>query len=80
MLRELAIHQNNQESDIRRRQRLIIEVVENEFPSWLDKMDDPEMNAHMLSISTGLFFSASLIKTSMQKYLGLYNKISTASN
>jgi hypothetical protein len=53
LLRELAIHQSNQEP-IEQRKRLIMNISGNNLPKWTEQKQQP-LGARLLSISTGQF-------------------------
>ncbi|KAG5535659.1 hypothetical protein RHGRI_023426 [Rhododendron griersonianum] len=56
LLRELAIHQCNQEL-IEKRKRLIIEIEGNDFPRWWIEQGQHSICPHLVSISTDERFS-----------------------
>ncbi|KAL4644920.1 hypothetical protein ACB092_02G199000 [Castanea dentata] len=56
VLRELALHQSSQEP-IGQRQRLIMNISENDLPMWWREHKHQLINARLLSISTDELFS-----------------------
>ena len=64
VLRELALHQSSQEL-IGQRQRLIMNISENDLPRWWREQKHQLINACLLSISTGMHIF-SQTKTQMQ--------------
>lgn len=54
LLRDLIIHQTNQEPVVHRK-RLIIEITGNDFSMWSTVGKHQPIHARLLSISTGLF-------------------------
>ncbi|XP_065632106.1 probable disease resistance protein At5g66890 isoform X2 [Quercus suber] len=56
VLRELALHQSSQEP-IGQRQRLIMNISENDLPNWWREQKHQLINARLLSISTDESFS-----------------------
>ncbi|XP_059458896.1 probable disease resistance protein At5g66900 [Corylus avellana] len=58
LLRELAIHQSNQEP-IEQTKRLIINITGNNLPKWWTEQKRQPISAHLMSISTDEMFSSS---------------------
>uniref|UniRef100_A0A7N2R223 RPW8 domain-containing protein n=1 Tax=Quercus lobata TaxID=97700 RepID=A0A7N2R223_QUELO len=58
VLRDLAIHLNNQEPVLQRK-RLIVDISGNNPPKWWTEQKQPLINARLLSISTDELFSSS---------------------
>ncbi|KAK4778278.1 hypothetical protein SAY87_018465 [Trapa incisa] len=57
LLRELAIHENNQ-GLIHERKRLNLDVHGNKFPNWFNSQEEQTFRARLLSISTDETFSS----------------------
>ncbi|CAL5371099.1 unnamed protein product [Camellia sinensis] len=57
LLRDLAIHQSDQ-NPIEHRKRLIVDIVANDLPRWWIEQREHPVHAHLVSISTDEMFSS----------------------